>query len=464
MYVSIVGSGYVGTTVAACLADLGHDVVNVEIDEGIVETINAGEAPIHEEGLAERIEEHAGTSLRATTEYADVRETDVTFLCLPTPQADDGSLELAPMRAGTEMLGEALAPKLEAGDDHLVVVKSTVLPGTTEDVVGPILEETADTTIGTGVELAMNPEFLRMGTAVEDFLEPDKVVIGATSEDAAATLRELYAPILGAATAAGSSGDEPNASDNSSGDDSTAAGSNASDPPDLVETGVREAELIKYANNAFLAAKVSLVNELGNVAKAYGADAYEVLAAVGLDDRIAERFMRSGLGWGGSCFPKDVDALRAGAREQGYEPALLDAAVAVNDAQPRRLVSVLEEHVDLEGARVAVLGLSFKPGTDDVRKSRALDVIDALLERGARPVAYDPVAMENVRSAHPDLPVEYADSAADALEGAEGAVVATDWPEFDDLSVAGMARRVLVDGRRIDVDRGELEVYEGLTW
>ncbi|QFU81417.1 UDP-glucose 6-dehydrogenase AglM [Natronorubrum aibiense] len=429
MHVSIVGSGYVGTTIAACLADLGHEVVNVEIDEDIVATINAGEAPIHESGLEERIAEHAGTNLRATTDYAAVRDTDVTFLCLPTPQADDGSLDLAVMRAGAESLGRALATK---NDDHLVVVKSTVLPGTTEDVVGPILEDESGKHVGDDLELAMNPEFLRMGTAVTDFLEPDKVVVGATSDDAAATLRELYAPIL------------------------------SREETDLVETDIREAELIKYANNAFLASKVSLVNELGNIAKAYGADAYEVLEAVGLDDRISERFMRSGLGWGGSCFPKDVDALRAGAREQGYDPALLDAVVAVNDAQPRRLVDSLAAHVDLEDARITVLGLSFKPGTDDIRKSRALDVIEYLQDRGAAVVAYDPVAMENVRPMYPD--VEYAESATDALADADGAVVATDWPEFDDLAFGGMAQRVVVDGRRIDVDETELDVYEGLTW
>ncbi|RQH01744.1 UDP-glucose 6-dehydrogenase AglM [Natrarchaeobius oligotrophus] len=446
MQVSIVGSGYVGTTVAACLADLGHDVVNVEIDEDVVDAINAGEAPIHESGLEERIAEHAGSRLRATTEYAAVRDTDLTFLCLPTPTTAAGGLDLAPMRAGAEMLGGALA---ESDGDHLVVVKSTVLPGTTEDVIGPILEDESEMQVGGGLELAMNPEFLRMGTAVRDFLEPDKIVVGATSEDAAATIRELYDPILEGDARAETDGDGE---------------SDSIRRPALVETGVREAELIKYANNAFLASKVSLINELGNVAKEYGADAYEVLEAVGLDDRISEKFMRSGLGWGGSCFPKDVDALRAGAREQGYEPELLDAVVAVNDAQPRRLVDLLESHVDLEGTRVAVLGLAFKPGTDDVRESRALDVIEALLERGARPVAYDPVAVDNVREAHPDLEVEYADSAEGALEGAEGAVVATDWPEFEELSFAGMARRVLVDGRRIAVDEDDLEVYEGLTW
>ncbi|MDJ1430895.1 UDP-glucose 6-dehydrogenase AglM [Halostagnicola sp. A-GB9-2] len=429
MKISIIGSGYVGTTIAACLADIGHDVINVEIDEEIVESINAGDAPIHEPGLQERIAEHAGSRLQATTDYDAVCETDVTFLCLPTPQADDGSLDLAIMEAASESLGETLADK---SDDHLVVVKSTVLPGTTEEVVAPTVTEAAETQIGDGVEFAMNPEFLRMSTAVADFLEPDKVVFGTTDDSAAATLRELYAPIL------------------------------EREETDLVETDVREAELIKYANNAFLASKVSLVNELGNISKEYGADAYKVLEAVGLDDRVSERFMRSGLGWGGSCFPKDVNALRAGAREQGYEPDLLDAVVAVNDKQPRRLVDALDEHVPLEGARIAVLGLSFKPDTDDIRKSRALDVTESLRAKGATVVAYDPVAMDNVRERYPDL--EYAETAESALEDADGAVLATDWEEFDDLSFDGMARRVVVDGRRVDVDTHGLEVYEGLTW
>ncbi len=431
MHVSIVGSGYVGTTIAACLAEFGHDVVNVEIDADVVAKLNAGEAPIHEPGLADLIADHGGDRLRATTDYDAVRETEVTFLCLPTPSQEDGSLELGAMRAGAESLGEALAAKAA---DHLVVVKSTVLPGTTEDVVAPILEAESGKTVGDDLAVAMNPEFLRMGTAVADFQEPDKVVVGTSDEAAAVTLRDLYEPII------------------------------SRPATHLVETGIREAELIKYANNAFLASKVSLVNELGNVAKRYDADAYEVLEAVGLDDRIASRFMRSGLGWGGSCFPKDVDALRAGAREQGYDPELLDAVVRVNDGQPRRLVDLLADHVTLEGAQVAVLGLSFKPGTDDIRKSRALDVVDELLERGAEPVAYDPVAIPNVREQYPELNLEYADTAAAALEGADGAVVATDWPEFDELSFDGMARGVLVDGRRIGVDPDDLEVYEGLTW
>ncbi|MGM0605992.1 MAG: UDP-glucose 6-dehydrogenase AglM [Halobacteriota archaeon] len=429
MNVSIVGSGYVGTTIAACLADLGHDVVNVEIDESIVESINAGESPIHEPGLEALIEALAGSTLRATTDYAAVRDTDVTLLCLPTPQTDDGSLDLTVMRAGATSLGDALA---DADGEHLVVVKSTVLPGTTEDVVGQILADRSGKRIGGDLHLAMNPEFLRMSTAVEDFLYPDKVVIGTQTQYGRDVLEALYAPIL------------------------------ERESTHLVATDIREAELIKYANNAFLAAKVSLVNELGNIAKRYDADAYDVLEAVGLDGRISDRFLRSGLGWGGSCFPKDVNALRAGARERGYDPTLLDAVVEVNDKQPRILVELLESHVDVEGARIAVLGLSFKPGTDDIRKSRALDVIDHLLERGAEVVAYDPVAMDAVSETYPSI--EYAESAGGALSEAAAAVIATDWPEFDELSFEEMSRSVVVDGRRIDVDAADLDVYEGLTW
>ena len=441
MHVSIVGSGYVGTTVAACLADFGHEVVNVDIDEEIVASINAGESPIHEPGLASLVEEHAGERLRATTDYGAIRDTELTLLCLPTPEADDGGLDLGPMRAASESLGAAIA---ESDGDHLVVVKSTVLPGTTEEVVGRTIAEAAGReigedgtsgdrgTFGDGLELAVNPEFLGMGTAVADFLEPDKVVVGSASSGPADTLRELYAPIL------------------------------EREGTHYVETDVRSAELIKYANNAFLATKISLVNELGNIAKAYGADAYEVLEAVGLDDRISERFMRSGLGWGGSCFPKDVNALRVGAREQGYEPVLLDAVVAVNDGQPDRLVSLLADHVDLDGARIAVLGLAFKPHTDDVRGSRALAVVDRLRERGATVVAHDPIAIENASAVYPDL--EYAESVGDALAGVDAAVLATDWPEYEELPVEVMDRRVLVDGRRVDVDREAFEVYDGLTW
>jgi len=223
--------------------------------------------------------------------------------------------------------------------------------------------------------------------------------------------------------------------------------------------------MIKYANNGFLAAKVSLINDIGNVCKEFDVDAYEVADAIALDDRIGGKFLRSGLGWGGSCFPKDTNAIIAAAREAGYEPPMLEAAVEVNDLQPERLLSLLDERADVAGERVAVLGLSFKPGTDDVRGTRAVPVIEGLQERGADVVAYDPVATESFDDYYPDIEVEYADSAAAALEGARAAVAVTDWDEFAalDEEFDAMAAPLVVDGRHI-VERREGIEYVGLTW
>ena len=432
MKLSVIGSGYVGTTIAGCFADLGHEVVNVDIDEAVVEAVNAGESPIHEPGLDEKIAAHAGGGLRATTDYSVVPETDATFLALPTPSKEDGSIDTSYIEAAAEAVGEAIATK---SDRHLVIVKSTVIPTTTEEVVTPLLEEGAGKSVGEDLHVAMNPEFLREGTAVQDFLQPHKIVVGTDSEWALERARAIYEPLI----------------------------ENADSEPVFVETGTREAEMIKYANNAFLAAKISLINDIGNICKEFGVDAYEVAEAIGLDDRIGEQFLRSGVGWGGSCFPKDVHAIIAAAREKGYEPELLQAAVAINDKQPDRLLELLDRHTAVEGTRVAVLGLAFKPGTDDVRNSRAIPVIEGLAERGAHVVAYDPVATENMQAQFPDI--EYADSAANALTDADAAVVVTDWDEFAALDdeFDAMGQQVVVDGRRIVEPRDGM-VYEGLTW
>jgi UDPglucose 6-dehydrogenase len=425
VHVSIVGSGYVGTTVAACLADYGHEVVNVDVDETVVETVNAGESPIGEPSVGELLAEYAGEQLRATTDYDQVRETDVTLLALPTPSNDDGSIDTSYVEAAAESVGDAL----EDDDEHVVATKSTVIPGTTGEQVAPAVRGRTDATI----HVAANPEFLRMGSAVSDFRNPDKIVLGGDDE-AVETLTELYTPVQEATDA----------------------------PAHPVRTGLREAEIIKYANNAFLASKVSLINDIGNICKEFEIDAYEVADAIGLDDRISERFLRSGLGWGGSCFPKDIAALIAAAREHRYDPAVLDAAVTVNDRQPDRLLELLDEHVDVTGERVTVLGLAFKPGTDDVRGSRAAPVIDGLQQRGADVIAYDPVAVENMREQRPE--VTYANSASTALDGAVAALVVTDWDEFDalDEEYSQMAKPVVIDGRRIDVP--DRVTYEGLTW
>jgi len=430
MRASIVGSGYVGTTVAACLADLGREVTNVDIDEKVVASINAGESPISEPGLDELIATHSGGRMEATTDYDAVLDTDVTFLALLTPSRDDGSIDLSYMEAAAETLGETLA---KGTGEHTVVVKSTVVPGTTADVVTPIVEESSGMTAGENLHVAMNPEFLREGTAVEDFLHPDKVVLGSADPVAIDRLRELYDPLLARHDAA------------------------------VVETGTREAEMIKYANNAFLAAKVSLINDLGNVCKELGVDTYEVADAIGLDDRIGARFLRSGLGWGGSCFPKDLKALIFSAKKRGYDPPMLEAAIEVNDRQPDRLLELMDRHVDVTGERVAVLGLAFKPGTDDIRNARAVPAIGGLRDRGGEVVAYDPVASGNMREQFPDI--EYADSPEAALEGAVAALIVTEWEEIAELDREFdlMDTPVVVDGRRA-IDRREGIVYEGLTW
>jgi UDPglucose 6-dehydrogenase len=430
--INVVGSGYVGSTLGASLADFGHAVTAIDIDESVVEQLNAGEPPIHEPGLGELVSRHAGGNLTATTSYENVAAGDVTFLAVQTPSREDGSIDVSPLVAAAEMTGEALAD-LPSDRQHLVVIKSTVTPPHVTTVRNAIFEQLpAD--VAERVSVAMNPEFLREGTAVEDFHNTDKLVFGTTDEWASDRLRAVYAPLI-------------------------------EDETPVVDTDPRTASMIKYANNAFLAAKVSLINDLGNICKEFDLDAYEVADAIGLDGRIGERFLRSGVGFGGSCFPKDVAAIISSARESGYEPLILDAAMDLNNQQPGRLLSLLDDHVDVAGKRVAVLGLSFKPGTDDTRNSRAVPVIEGLTERGAEVFAYDPVALEDLRERYPDLSFETADTAAEALQGAHAAVVVTDWAEFEELDEEfdAMATPVVVDGRRV-ITRRDGIVYEGLTW
>lgn len=431
MQIAVIGSGYVGTTLAAGLADSGHDVLAVDIDADVVAALNAGETPIHEPGLDSLIAEHAGDRLHATTDYSDITDTGLVFVAVQTPSRSDGSIDMTALAAATEKAASTLARDGNRDDGYLLVIKSTVTPPQISK-----LQETVEqiaTDHDADLELATNPEFLREGTAVEDFQSPDKLVFGTTTNAAADRLASAYAPIAGAAD------------------------------PAIIVTDPQTASMIKYANNAFLASKISLINDIGNICKEFGIDAYEVADAIGTDQRIGAQFLRSGVGWGGSCFPKDVRAIIAAATETGYDPKLLQAAVDVNAVQPQRLLELLTDHVDPADARIAVLGLAFKPGTDDIRNSRAIPVIRALQERGADIVAYDPVATEPMRERFPDI--AYASSAEAALDGADGAVVVTDWDEFAALDGAfdTMRNPVVVDGRRI-IEPREGMTYEGLTW
>ncbi|MCD6373311.1 MAG: UDP-glucose/GDP-mannose dehydrogenase family protein [Thermococcus sp.] len=427
MRVSIVGSGYVGLVTGMGFVKLGNGVVFVDVDDRKIEMINNAQPPIYEEGLEELMREFKG-KYYATKDYREaILNSDVTFIAVGTPSREEGSIDLTYVKKASEGIGKALKEK---DGYHVVVVKSTVLPGTTEDVVKPILEKHSGKKAFQDFGLAMNPEFLREGVALNDFLEPDRIVIGVQDERTRRVLEELYAPI---------------------------------DAPKLF-TDIKTAEMIKYASNAFLATKISFANEIGNICKKLGVDSWKVFEGVGLDHRISPYFFRTGIGWGGSCFPKDVRALISKAREIGEEPLILEAVVEVNERQPLKLVELLKRHIpELKGKTVGVLGLAFKPNTDDVRETRAYVVIKRLLEEGAEVIAYDPKAVENFKRFYPDVgeKIVYADSAENVLKATDVILIVTEWPEFEELDYSG---RVVIDGRRVRAAEGSARVYEGVCW
>ena len=430
MNVAIIGTGYVGTVTGTCFAELGHNVVCVDVDAAKVDRINAGIPPIHEPGLPALLKAHVGKRLRATDDYNDaILNSEVTFICVGTPSGDDGRIDLSIVRSASKSIGKALA---ERGADalyayHVVVVKSTVVPGTTDEVVAPLIRENVRYE-GDVVGIAMNPEFLREGKAVHDFMNPDKIVIGGDTR-AIDIVARLYENIS----------------------------------CEITRTDTKTAEMIKYANNSFLATKISFANEIGNICKKLGIDVYEVMSAIGKDFRIEGQFLNAGAGFGGSCFPKDVKALIGRASELGYDPLLLNAVIRINEEQPMRMVELLANRIgDVCNRRIAVLGLSFKNETDDIRESRSIPVIRELLNRGATVAAYDPLASENMREVFPDI--LYCDSAKDALGGADACMIMTEWDEFRSLDQEFDAMRdvVVIDGRRmVSLDRG---VYDGICW
>jgi len=427
MKISVIGSGYVGSVTAACFAEAGHEIVCVDIDEKKVEQINAGIPPIYEEGLGDLLRKYAGKKLIATIDYEfAVRETDISFICVGTPSAEDGSIDLSIVRAAATNIGEALAKKKGY---HVVVVKSTVVPETTEKFVLPVLEEASGKTAGKDFGVAMNPEFLREGKAVHDFMHPDKMVIGAIDRKSGDLISELYRKF----------------------------------ECEVIRTNPATAEMIKYANNSLLATKISFANEIGNICKKLGIDTYEVMAAVGKDFRISPRFLNSGAGFGGSCFPKDVKALIGKAKAIGYSPILLESVIAVNEKQPLLMTEILIRKIgNLAGKKIAVLGLAFKNETDDIRESRAISVIAELLRLGAKISAYDPMAIENMKRVFPTI--EYSGKAEDALKGADACLVMTEWDEFRQLESESenMKEKIVIDGRRV-IEAKNID-YEGLCW
>ena len=416
--VGVIGVGWVGLVTAACFAELGHPVVARDILQEKVDSLSRGEVTIHEPGLADLVKRNA-ERLTFTTDMSELLgAARLLFVCVDTPPTYSGDADLSRVRAVVE--------ELPADSDHVLIMKSTVPAGTGDSIRRDM----------PGLAYVSCPEFLKEGTAVKDFMHPDRVVVGADPGDEAAAdaVERLYQPLGG----------------------------------EILRADVASAEMIKLASNAFLATKISFINEIANVCEEVGADVGQVATGMGLDERIGSKFLKAGIGWGGSCFGKDTIALKKLAGNSGYHFQLLSAVIDVNELQKRRVVQKLKKHLDsLAGRRVALLGLAFKPDTDDMRDAASLVLATRLQGEGVEVVAYDPVASE--RAAELLDSVEMADSALAALDGADAAVLVTEWPEFAELDWAEVARRMarplIVDGRNF-LDPAALRTagfeYEGI--
>ena len=423
MKISIIGCGYVGAVTGACLAELGNGVCFIDIDDKKIKKIKSCQSPIYEPGLDALLERNASRISTSTSIQEGITGSDCSFICVGTPSNEDGSINLTYIKSAAVEIGNALRTM----KNHTVVVKSTVVPGTTEDVILPMLEKHSLKRVKEDFSVAMNPEFLKEGSALNDFFHPDRIILGIGDERGRTVLGELYRSFS---------------------------------CPKLC-TSIKTAEMTKYVSNAFLATKISFSNEIGNICKKLDIDVYEVMEGVGLDQRIGPKFLNAGAGFGGSCFPKDVAALIALAQQKGENPILLKSAIEINEKQPGRLVELLKSRVgELKNKRIAILGLAFKDNTDDIRDSRAIPVIADLLERGADIAAYDPMANEAMEKIYPSI--RYCPSAAEALEGADGCLVMTEWPEFAELQPEfdRMRKKVIIEGRRILSCEG----YEGICW
>jgi len=428
MHLAIIGAGFVGLSMGVVLADKGHKVLLVDVDKAKVEKINSGIAPFYEPKLSELLEKHVGNNLKATTNYSELEKAEIIFICVGTPSKPDGSIDLKYVISACESLKDVLK---HTKDYKLIVVKSTVLPTTTEKVIIPILEKSGKKA-GKHFGICVNPEFLREGSAINDFLNQDRIVIGAMDKKSGDILEKFYR------------NDFP------------------SSP--IVRVDLRTAEMIKYASNTFLATKISFINEIGNICKKIGIDVYKVVEGMKYDPRIGGHFLNAGIGFGGSCLPKDLKALINFAKELGEHPKLLEAVNHVNETQPERLVELAKQRIgELKGKKVAVLGLAFKPGTDDLRETRALPIITKLLDEGAEVIVYDPIAKlpEELNGS-----VKVASSLEEAIKEAEIIKIVTDWEHFKELINLEhyLEGKLIFEGRRIfDVKPENLEI-EGICW
>jgi UDPglucose 6-dehydrogenase len=414
MRIAMIGTGYVGLVSGACFADFGHHVCCVDKDSGKIDGLNAGKMPIWEPGLEALVKANAERGrLTFTTDLeAGVAGAEAIFIAVGTPaRRGDGHADLTFVFEAVRELAKVIRP------GTVVVTKSTVPVGTGDRISEILAEEGAE-----GISVASNPEFLREGAAIRDFKIPDRIVVGAEDEKAREVLREIYRPLF------------------------------LNQAP-ILFTGRRTAELTKYAANAFLATKISFINEIANVSEEVGADVTEVARGMGLDTRIGPKFLQAGIGYGGSCFPKDVTALKQLAGNSGYHFQLLNAVIEVNELQKRRVIGKLKKHLgdSLVGKKIALLGLSFKPNTDDMREASSLVLSARLRGEGAIVSAFDPVAANAAADLLPGVEIE--DSPLAALEGADAAVIVTEWPEFAELDLAQvretMRTPLVIDGRNL---------------
>ena len=414
MKIAVVGTGYVGLVTGTCFAETGNDVTCVDIDKGKVEKLSNGQITIYEPGLEKLFLRNVKEErLRFTTSLEEgIKDAEIIFLALPTPPGEDGSADLKYILGVADHLGKILK------DYKVIVDKSTVPVGTAEKVHAAITKNYKGE-----FDVVSNPEFLREGVAVDDFMKPDRVVIGAGSERARKLMGDLYAPFV-----------------------------RSGNP--VIYMDVRSAELTKYAANSFLATKISFMNEVAQLCERLGADVDMVRRGIGSDDRIGKRFLFPGIGYGGSCFPKDVQALVKSSNEVDYDFRILNAVMDVNERQKLHLLPKIKKYFnnDLKGKKFAIWGLAFKPNTDDIREAPALYMIDELLKEGASVSVFDPEAMANVKGVVGDK-IQYADNQYDCLEGADALIIATEWNEFRTPNflkiVTALKNKVIFDGRNL---------------
>ncbi len=430
MDISVVGAGYVGLVTAVGLASIGHNLVCIDIDEDRVDLINRAESPFYEKGLDEALRTcvREKANLRASWDYDEIINTKVTYICVNTCSDSGENADFSHVRQSARRIGETLAGK---EGYHIVVMKSSVVPGTTEEIIAPLLEQYSGKRVGKDLGVAVNPEFLQEGKALHCFLNSDRIVVGEYDRRSGSFVEEIYngfrAPVL--------------------------------------RTGMRTAEMIKFASNAFLATRISFINEIGNLCKKLGIDVYEVADGMGLDPRIGRAFLNAGIGFGGSCLPKDLEALLKQYEKMGEKSAVLSAVAQANKSQPEKIMEIVGRRLGkLSDKKIAVLGMAFKPDTDDIRNAPAIETVRQLLHEGARVRVYDPKAMQKAREIFSE-DIQYGDGVADTIEDCDCVLILTEWDEFKDENL--YSGKIVIDGRRAlhpEKARRICQSYEGVCW